>query len=252
LTKYSAGLDALDALNATNDGGSNTEFTSFKTGSTFYVKVQGTANLISFFSYGIFKVINSFVAAQPSQKSKAGYPVADLTVWDKAWKYHKDLSAEFSDHHGQEASKYRAKQRFAMGFHDLTTGEPIIVDVSKAQAQAIHAVIVKNEKRLGKFAFELSKNGSGTTTTVSLSPVMDADEDLTDAQRANFAAAPADFDMTLFDGLLFEADEAEQIKLLTQAGFDVKLIGYSNEAPSADPFAASSGPIEVDSDDLPF
>ncbi|SER88263.1 hypothetical protein [Psychrobacillus sp. OK032] len=252
LSKYAAGLDALDALNATNDGGNNAEFQSFKSGSTFYVKVLGTANLISFYSYGIFKQVNSFVAKEPSQKSKAGYPVADYTVWDRAWKYHKDLSADFSDHHGQEASKYRAKQRFAMGFYDLTTGEPIIVDVSKAQAQAIHAVIVKNEKRLGKFAFELSKQGSGTTTTVSLSPVMDMDEDLTDAQRANFEKAPAEFDMSLFDGLLFEADEAEQIKLLTQAGFDVSLIGLTNAAPNADPFAASSGPIDVDSESLPF
>lgn len=246
--KYAAGTDALDALNATSESGSNTEFTSFKTGSTFYVKVLGTANLISFYSYGIFKQINSFVAKEPSQKSKAGYPVADLTVWDKAWKYHKDLSQDFSDAHGQEAGKYRAKQRFAMGFYDLTTGEPIIVDVSKAQAQAIHAVIVKNEKRLGKFAFELSKQGSGTTTTVSLSPVMDMDEDLTDAQRANFAAAPAEFDMTLFDGLLFEADEAEQIKLLTQAGFDVSLIGLTNAAPSETPVDNT----QVPEDQLPF
>ena len=249
MANYSAGTDALDALNATNEGnGNNTEFTSFKTGSTFYVKVLGTANLISFFSYGIFKQVNSFVAKDPSQKSKAGYPVADLTPWDKAWKYHKDLSQDFSDAHGQEAGKYRAKQRFAMGFYDLTSGEPIIVDVSKAQAQAIHAVIMKNEKRLGKFAFELSKSGSGTTTTVSLSPVMDAEEDLTDVQRANFDKAPAEFDMTLFDGLLFEADEAEQIKLLGQAGFDVKLIGL-NAAPS------ESSPVDntqVPEDLLPF
>lgn len=246
MANYSAGTDALDALNATNEGnGNNTEFTSFKAGSTFYVKVLGTANLISFYSYGIFKQINSFVAAKPSQKSKAGYPVADLTPWDKAWKYHKDLSQEFSDAHGQEAGKYRAKQRFAMGFYDLTTGQPIIVDVSKAQAQAIHAVILKNEKRLVKFAFELSKSGSGTSTVVSLSPVMDMDEDLTDEQRANFEKAPAEFDMSLFDGLLFEVDEAEQVKLLTQAGFDVKLIGYSSDAPV-------EGTSEPGDDDLPF
>lgn len=248
MSKYAAGTDALDALNATNESGSSMEFTSFKTGSTFYVKVLGTANLISFYSYGIFKQVNSFVAEKPSKKSKAGYPVSDLTVWDKAWKYHKDLSKDFSDHHGQEAGKYRAKQRFAMGFYDLTSGEPIIVDVSKAQAQAIHAVIMKNEKRLGKFAFELSKSGSGTTTTVSLSPVMDMDEDLTDVQRANFEKAPAEFDMALFDGLLFEADEAEQIKLLTQAGFDVKLIGYTNETPADTPVDNTQVPEE----DLPF
>lgn len=250
MTNYTTGTDALDALNATTDGGSGAEFTSFKAGSTFYVKVLGTANLISFYSYGIFKQVNSFVAAKPSQKSKAGYPVADYTPWDKAWKYHKDLSQDFNDAHGQEAGKYRAKQRFAMGFFDLTTGAPIIVDVSKAQAQAIHAIITKNEKRLGKFAFELSKNGSGTSTTVSLSPVIDFDDDLTDEQRANFEKAPAEFDMSLFDGLLYELDEAEQIKLLTQAGFDVKLIGYdASETVAADTPADGT---EIDEDPLPF
>ncbi|MDF1511646.1 hypothetical protein PZE06_26580, partial [Robertmurraya sp. DFI.2.37] len=132
-----------------------------------------------------------------------GFPVENLTPWDKAWKYHKDLSEDFSDHHGQEAGKYRAKQRFAMGFFDLTSGEPIIVDVSKAQAQAIHAVIKKFEKKLGKVAFELSKSGSGTTTTVSLTPVIDMDDELTPEQRANFDKAPDVFDMSLFDGLLY-------------------------------------------------
>lgn len=251
MSNYTAGTDALDALNASTEVGGGAEFTSFKTGSTFYVKVLGTASLISFYSYGVFKVINSFVAEKPSKKSKAGYPVDDLTVWDKAWKYHKDLSQDFNDHHGQEAGKYRAKQRFAMGFFDLTTGAPIIVDVSKAQAQAIHAIITKNEKRLGKFAFELSKNGSGTSTTVSLSPVMDFDDDLTPEQQANFAKAPEEFDMSLFDGLLFEVDDAEQIKLLTQAGFDVKLIGLSpaTDAPVTD---APVDNTQVAEDDLPF
>ena len=249
MTNYQTGVDALDALNATTDGGSGAEFTSFKAGSTFYVKVLGTANLISFFSYGIFKQVNSFVAEKPSKKSKAGYPVDNLTIWDRAWLYHKNLSQDFNDHHGQEASKYRAKQRFAMGFFDLTTGAPIIVDVSKAQAQAIHAIITKNEKRLGKFAFELSKNGSGTSTTVSLSPVMDFEDDLTPEQQANFAKAPEEFDMSLFDGLLFEVDEAEQIKLLTQAGFDVKLIGLS-PATDADDVAETAD--EIDDDSLPF
>ncbi|WP_060207069.1 hypothetical protein [Sporosarcina koreensis] len=248
MTNYTAGTDALDALNATNDGGSGAEFTSFKSGSSFFVKVLGTANLITFYSYGIYKQINSFVADKPSKKSAAGYPVADLTPWDKAWKYHKDLSQDFNDHHGQEAGKYRAKQRFAMGFIDLDTGEPIIVDVSKNQAQAIHGAIKKYEKRIDKLAFELSKSGESTGTVVSLTPVIDMEEDLTDKQRENFSKAPASFDMTLFDGLLFEIDEAEQVKLLTQAGFDVSLIGYSAQAGSTD----APTDDEDGSDPLPF
>lgn len=249
MTKYQAGADALNALNQTDEGGSGAEFSSFKSGSTYYVKVLGTADLISFFSYGIYKQVNSFVAKNPSKKSAKGYPVENLTPWDLAWKYHKDLSEDFNDHHGQEAGKYRAKQRFAMGFFDLDSGEPIIIDVSKNQAQAIHGAIKKYEKRLGKLAFELSKEGSSTSTTVSLTPVLDMEEDLTDKQRANFDKAPESFDMKLFDGLLYEADEDEQIENLIKAGFDVSLIGLSKPVSEG----VGSGPDgEIEDEDLPF
>lgn len=242
MTKYQAGVDALNALNASDEGGSSAEFASFKSGTTYVVKVLGTADLITFYSYGIYKQVNSFVAKNPSKKSRNGYPVEDLTPWDLAWKYHKDRSKDFSDEHAQEAAKYRAKQRFAMGFFDLTSGEPIIVDLSKKQAQGVHDVIKKYEKKLGKLAFELSKTGNGTTTSVTLTPVLDLDEDLTPEQRANFDKAPAQFDMSLFEGLLYEADEDEQIELLIKAGFDVSLIGL--ETPKKDE--------AVDEEDLPF
>jgi hypothetical protein len=127
-----------------------------------------------------------------------------------------------------EAGKYRAKERYAFGFIDLETGEPIIVDLSRKQAQGVHAVITKYEKKLGKLAFELSKNGSSTSTVVSLSPVIDMDDDLTDKERENFAKQDEKmFDMTLFDGLLYEADEKQQIENLVAAGFDITLIGLS-------------------------
>lgn len=252
MTQFQSGADALNALNASNESGSGMEFTSFKTGTTLFVKVLGAADLISFFSYGIFKQVNSFVAKNPSKKSANGYPIDDYTPWDRAWKYHKDLSKEFNDHHGQEASKYRASQRFAMGFFDLTSGEPIIVDVSKNQAQAIHGVIKRNEKRLSDMSFELSKQGSGTSTTVSLTPIMYPEDDLTDAQRANLDKAPETFDMKLFEGLLFEADEDEQITNLITAGFDISLIGL--ERPSQG--GAADNPVDntqaASVDDLPF
>lgn len=247
MTKFVSGADALDVLNQEESGSNNVEFSSFKSGTTYFVKVLGTADLIQFFSYGIYNKVNSFVADKPSKKSAAGNPVEDLTVWDKAWKYHKDLSKEWTDEHGQEAAKYRPKQRFAMGFFDLTSGEPIIIDVSKNQAQAIHGNIKKYEKRLDQMAFELSKQGSGRDTTVSLSPVMFPEEDLTEQQQKNLAEAPEEFDMKLFDGILFEADEAQQIENLIQAGFDISLIGL--EAPKKED---GGEPLEVTDDMLPF
>jgi len=228
--KYQSGVDALNELNQSDEGGgSNAEFTPFKSGTTITVKVLGTADLISFYSYGIFKQVNSFVAKNPSKKSQRGNPVEDLTPWDKAWKYHADKSEEFGDHHSQEAYKYKPKQRFALGFIDLDSGEPIIVDLSKNQAQAVHGEILKRQERLDQYAFELTKQGQSMNTTVSLSliPVLD---DLTDKQQKNFENAPEEFDMSLFEGLLYEADEDEQIENLVRAGFDVNLIGLEAKA----------------------
>lgn len=245
MTNYQAGEAALNALNSTGNIGTKTEFSPFKSGTTYVVKVLGTADLIQFWSYGIYKQINSFVAKNPSKKSAKGYPIENLTPWDKAWKYHKDLSKDFSDHHAQEAAKYRAKERYAMGFYDLTSGKPIIVDLSKKQAQGVYEVIKKYEKKLGKLAFELSKTGSGNATSVTLTPVLDLDEDLTPEQRANFDKAPEKFDMSLFDGILYEADEQEQVELLDKAGFDITLIGY--QPPSDD--SSDNGD---DDEELPF
>lgn len=245
MTQFTNGMDALNALNETNDGGSSREFTSLKSGSKYIVRVIDKAAVQMAYSYGIFKQINSFVAKEPSTKSQKGYPTANLTPWDKAWKYHKDLSNDFNDEHGQEASKYRAKVRFAMAFFDLDQGEYIIVDVSKKQAQAIAAVITKNEKKLANKAFELEKVGTGTSTSVMLSP-LDLD-DLTDKQRANFDKAPAEFDHAIFDGIWYEQDEAQQVALLRQAGFDVTKIGFS-----AAPDASETGEDTPNEDEEPL
>ena len=247
-----SGMDALDALNQEEGGGTQNEFTSFKSGSNFTVKVLGVSDLIAFDSYGIFGKLNSFVAENPSKKSKNGYPVDELTPFDKAWRHHKDLSEDFSDKHGQEAAKYRVKRRFAMGFFDLDSGEQIIIDVSKAQGQAIYSTIKKYEKKLEKLAFELTKSGQGTSTTVSLTPIIDMDEDLSDKQRENFDKAPAEFDTAKFEGILFEKDEKEMLEALHSVGFDVTKIGY--EVPKADGGDSSQAePIDVlDEGSLPF
>lgn len=237
MAQYQSGADALNALNATNEGGSGNkvEFAPFKVGTTYKVRVLGTADLIQFYSYGVYRKVNSFAAKNPSKKNAKGFPVEDLTPWDKAFKYYQDKAFEAREAGDTKAEEefrskaylFKPKERFAMGFIDLATGEPIIVDLSKNQAKAVHAVIMKNEKKLGKVAFELSKTGGGQQTTVMLSLLFDLDEDLNDTERENFAKYDGkEFDMSLFDGLLYEADEDEQIENLIKAGFDVSLIGY--------------------------
>ncbi|MGM0836006.1 MAG: hypothetical protein ACQEV7_07605 [Bacillota bacterium] len=238
MSQFLSGADALNALNDQQGGGNSNsaEFASFKSGTTYKVRVLGTADLIKFYSYGVYKKVNSFVAKNPSVKNAKGFAESNFTPWDLASNYYSDLKRKAEDAGNSakaeefkaEAGKYRAKERFALGFVDLTTGEPIIVDLSRKQAQGVHAVIKKYENKLGKLAFELTKSGSSTSTVVSLSPVIDMSEDLSDKERENFAKQDGkQFDMTLFDGLLYEADDKQQIENLVAAGFDITLIGLS-------------------------
>ena len=193
MVEVTYGLDAISALNDEGgSGGGGPEFSSFKSGTTYKVKVLGLHDLSTEYTYGIFKKVNSFAAAKPSKKSAKGNPIANYTPWDLAWKYHKDRSDDWQDEHGQEASKYRPTQRFAFGFINLETGEPIIIDLSKKQGQVVYSVIQRNEKRLDKKYFELSKTGTGMNTVVMMS-AEDLDE-LTDKEREHFDNAPKEFD----------------------------------------------------------
>jgi len=58
----------------------------------------------------------------------------------------------------------KAKPRYLFGFFNLADGEEIIVDLTKAQARVVVAAIEKYAKKIDKLAFELSKEGSGTST----------------------------------------------------------------------------------------
>lgn len=100
MTKYTSGADALNALNATNEGGgggNSAEFASFKTGTVYKVRVMSAFDLIRFFSYGIYKKVNSFSAANPSTLNKNGFPESNLTSWDRAWKYYQDQKKAAAD-----------------------------------------------------------------------------------------------------------------------------------------------------------
>lgn len=242
--------EAMEMLNeGSNESNSRNEFTYLKSGDSFKVKVPGI-NMKSEFVYGSFsKKIHSFIAKNPSKKSEKGYPVEDLTPFDQAWKYFKDKSSDFNDDNSKEASHYRCQRKFTFGLYDLDSGDPIMVEFTRNQANAIVSAIKKYEGKLDKFAFELSKQGTGTNTIVSLTiiPMMD---DLTEKQADNFDKLPNDFDSNLFTGLHYEADENEQIKSLQQAGFDISLIGL--EAPKSDDDSANVFEVESGEDDGAF
>lgn len=254
MAKVLTGVDA--ALGALAEGGGDSEkneFTYLKSGDSFTVKVPGL-NMISEYVYGSYsKKIYSFIAEKPSEKTERGFPTNNLTPFDKAYKYYKDQSDDWQDAMSQEANHYRATQKFTIGFYDLDSGEPIMVEFTRNQAQAIVATIKQYVKRLDQFAFTLSKQGSGTNTTVSLSliPVL---EDLTDKQRENFEKLPNDFDAKNFEGLYYVMSDEEQIETLAKSGFDVSLIGLElpkegdKESGSE---VANEGP-DITDGDLPF
>lgn len=241
MSQFKKGAAALGALQQQGGGEGfiDSEFAKFGVGKTYKVRILGTTDLMQYVGYGIYKKVNTFVAKNPSIRDEKGNAIENLTPWDKAEKYHRDLQFAASDakneaeskKQGQEASKYRGKERYAFGFIDLETGKEIVIDLSRDQALGIYPTITKYENKLGKLAFELSKTnatGQAKDTKVSLTPIIDFDEDLSDKERANFAKFDGkEFNQKLFDGLLFEADEKQQIENLVAAGFDITLIGLS-------------------------
>lgn len=267
------GADALEVMNEEDNGG-GAEFTSFKSGSTFRVKLANMSTpenkekpfipaLMSFFGYGVYKKVNSFVAANPSKKSKKGYPVEDLTPWDKAWKFHADKSKKFQDAHSQEAYKYAPKKRYVIAFINLADGSPIFLDFSDKQAKAVYAVIKKNEKKWDLRAFELTKEGAGTDTKVILSVIPDLDDEdegLTATERKHYDSANQYLNAKQFDGILYELDEDAMITALHTAGFDVTKVGLVLPPPKEtaedeegdDDTPLDGSGTEIDDDDLPF
>jgi hypothetical protein len=224
--QFLVGEEADAAMNEENSGGNNrTNFSSLKSGTTYQVKVVGLKDYFQFFSYGIYQQVDSFCAENPSKKTPKGFPIDNLTPWDKAFRYYKDKSEDWTDEYSQKAQLFKPKSRFAMAFFDLTSGEAIAVDLSAKQHAAVKSTIEKYAKKINKMAFELTKTGESTGTVVSLSPLIDMEEDLDEKQRENFKKAPDEIDMTEFFTAPYIADEKEQIESLVKAGFDVSLIG---------------------------
>lgn len=227
------GAEALaDLAESKKETGGEAEFTSFKSGTTMIVKPANISKedsyisaVMSFYSYGVFKKVNSFVASSPSKKTQKGFPTDDLTPWDKAWKYYSDKSEKFGDDNSQEAYKYKPKKRFALAMIDLDSGEPVIVDLSDAQFVSVNDTFNKYIKRIDKMAFEITKSGKGTDTKVTATPIIEPEEDLTKEQFKHFEKVSNRVTPEMFAGLLYEQNEEQMIELLDQAGFDVTLVG---------------------------
>ncbi len=250
MSNYVIGEDAFNDTSGSSES-SDVEWTKLNSGMSYKVRAfkNYTQAVMKFRNYGIYKVINSFSAKNPSIKDDKGFAKDKLTPWDKASQYYAELLFEAMDKKDEvnikkykaEASKYREKERFAVAFGDLETGLPVHFDISPKQWRGIRDALNKYKDNLDSISFELSKTGTGTGTVVSLMPIMTNLEPLTEKEQANFDKFDDyEFDPSVFKSFMYEIDEDEQIQNLIQAGFDISLIGL--EAPKGE--ASAEQPTE--------
>lgn len=270
MSQFKFGMEAIEETNATSGGGtSNNDFAKLPTDTTLKVKLGGLATVMRYYGYGVFKRVNTFIAANPSDRDARGFVSGNHTPWDLASKYYYDkafaLTKDKSDSEAKairdtkpykdlsnEGYKYAGKARFAVGFIDLEVGKEIVLDFTANQFNTvIKPALIKYDSKKDRVAFEISKSGSGTSTVISLSPVIDMDDDLTDKEQASFEKfKEKEFNMKKFEGLLFEADEKQQTEHLVAAGFDITLIGLSIGAKTEDATPVDND--EIEESDLPF
>ena len=228
-----SGLDALNMLNNDGEGAKHeNKFTPFKAGESKTVKILSTQDVVAAYTYSIYRKVPTFVPEEMPKLSKKGYPVENLTPWDKASQYHYDLSEAQRDHHSQEGYKYAIKPRYAFGFYDLDEEELIIIDFSKKQAKSLHEAIMRQEKKIGKKAFTLEKTNPAVKSDTQVILTPEDLEDLTDKQQEAFDKAPEEFDKEMFEDLFYVQDEQQMVESLHSVGFDVTKIGF--EAPTSE------------------
>lgn len=255
------GSEAVAAATAEKDT-KGSAIVSFNGGTTLKVRVKSVEDTAEYYGYGMFGKVNTFVPKQPAERNAKGFITANPTVWDRAADHYYGLAKAAKDR-GDEAEEKKAKDaaylfkgkpRYLIGLGSIETGEDIVVDLTAKQGKTVIAAMQKYAKKLDKVAFELSKTGSSTDTVVTLTPILDMDEDLTDQERSNFTrCGEKPFDFALFDDCLYLADETEQIKNLVIAGFDIGILGLTLGAgANANNTQGDGKPIEISDDDLPF
>ena len=251
--QVTSGLSALEKLELLREPERKkfeNKFSPFKSGTSYNVRILSFGDFEVFYQYGNFQnpQINSFTPEKLPTLNDRGIPVDNLTPFDKAYQYYKAQSEEYTDEMARKANVYKLKTQMAAIFYDLDQEKFILVGFTKNQGLEIAEAIKKNEKKLDKKAFRLSKEGTGTNTKVSLDVLDLEDYDLTEKQIKAFENAPKEVDRSLFEDYLFIKDEAQMLETLKES-FDVTLIGYGETAkPNADEIES----VEVEDDSVPF
>lgn len=213
----------------------------FKSGTTYKVRLASDEDFVEYYAANVFKVFYTTPVTPGSLYQKAA---------DALYKAAKDAATEAeAEELRNYAYQLKPKPRYLFGFINLADGEPIVVDLTKAQAQVVISAIEKYAKKINKVAFELSKEGSGTSTTVSLSPVLDMDEDLTETERKNFDEADGkEIPDELYENVLYVKDESEQLEDLhnfaQKFNLDIGVLGI-DETKEVEPIEDEEAPEDV-------
>lgn len=221
------GKAAAESATAENQENASKALASFKSGTAYKVRIASDEDYVEYYAASVFKVFNTTPVESDNLYQKAANMLyADAKAAEEAGD---DAKAEELRN---KAYLLKPKPRYLFGFINLSDGQPIIVDVSKAQAKVLIAAIEKNAKKLARKPFELAKDGQGTSTMVSLTPL--DDEDLSDAERKVFeATADAKVPDELYEKVLYVKTHDEQVADLKAFGFDVERLGV--ESKPADP-----------------
>ncbi len=236
------------AESAMSEGGNKAfeSLVSFKSGTTYIVRVPSVNDFVEYFSHGVFKVFYSSTCTKTVGKEDL-YCKAATLLYEDANKAKSGGDEELAKEIRQQAYQLKAKPRYLFGFFNVEDGEPILIDVSKKQAQALITAIDKYETRINSMPFEISKTGTGTGTTVSLFPML---ESLRDKQQKNFdETIDRVFPEDLYSKVLYAKEESKQVEDLVAFGFDVNRLGI--EIDDTDSVTPVDDP-DFNDDDIPF
>lgn len=203
--EFKKGQQAVD--NATKEKQDFTKaIKTLKSGTAVRVRVPSVDDVVEVYIHSVYEVFYSTPCTRDDLYDKA----TDLIYADAK------KQADAGDEKGAEATRkiayqLKAKPRYLFGFINLEDGQPVIFDLSKKQAQGVITAIKKNEKRLGQLAFEISKTGTGQSTTVGFNPIAFVEEDLTPQELKNFnESAGKQIDDEIYANCLYVKKESEQ------------------------------------------
>lgn len=226
----------------------------FTSGKSYNVRVPAEGAFVEYFAHSVYKVFFTTPCTKVSGTPDLYDKAVDLLYAD-AKKADEAGNEERAEELREEAYQLKAKKRYLAGFFDLSTGEPIVLDMTKNQAEGVIEQFKKRKGKAATFAFTISKTGTGKNTKTSLDIVIDAEEELSQPEQDMFAKTEGkEFDYELFDKVLSVAGEDQQIEDLEKFGFDVSRLGVegSTSGESEGNEGQSEGESEGEGENLGF